>query len=189
MDQAIQYLNFYPTRVFLVLSGIMVMTYPRWWIPIRQLIFEKEDSRSPTVSPPKVTPHGGKQVSLEVRATVSAKHYGYVWFTGETVTRTEKLDLVWPGSDYTNVEHLHKGDLGTIRIGGLYHRRLQRTDDCDFYVVIQDSDVFQPFTRLGNGSLRMRVELRAEGVEESWIHHYHIRKTGPGRVEIVEVEG
>lgn len=182
MEQAIQFLNLYPTRVFLVLSGIVVMTYPRWWIPIRQLIFTKEDPQS-LVAPPKVTPHGGKKVSLEVRSTVSARHYGYVWFTGENVTRTEKSNLLWLASD-SDREHLHKGDLGTIRIGGLLNRSVQK-DGRDFYVH-QGSERSLPFIDLRSDGLRMRVELRAEGVEESWIHHYQIRKTGLDSLEIVE---
>ena len=183
MEQVTQFVNLYPVRVFLVVTGLLVVTYPRWWIPTRQLIFTKEDSN--VVPPPTVTPHGGGTVSLEVRASVSARHYGYVWFTGENVTRTEKSDLLWQSSD-SDREHLFKGDLGTVRIGGLYPHGYHQSDGRDFYVH-RDSERIMPFTKLGNGSLGLRVELRAEGVEKSWVHDYCIRKVSPDSVVIEEV--
>ena len=44
-------------------------------------------------TPPKITPHGGGNFSLEIRPSLSGYYYGYGWLSGPGVTNKKSLIL------------------------------------------------------------------------------------------------
>ncbi len=141
--------------------------------------------KRPPPMPPKITPRGGEDFTLELRASLTASHYGYGWISGPGVTRQSPFNLRWKGEQY-----IREGDVAIIEIAELerdYSGGL-RVWENHSNIVHKDESWGRRLYRSGpTGWLKLRVEIRARKVEGSWKRHYRFRLKGKDEFEVEEV--
>lgn len=137
-------------------------------------------------NPPEITPRGGEDFSLELRANTESDYYGYGWLSGEGVTRTRKFDLEWIGS-----RRVETGDVAVVRIAEIDRSYAQLIVWGDTGRVVHHDRTWSWWsdTKWKTDWLQIRVELRARGAGKTWKRFYRFRLVKETGFEVEEVQG